>query len=795
MAFLFLDFNPLIMNRILLLLLSLVTLTAYAQQDLTVEKIMRNPKWIGVAPSNLVWSADSRSVYFHWNPINATSDSLYKITLDNRMPLKVQKQERRMLPNAPYQFNKTRTKALFEKYGDIYLYDVGSKTATQITNTLMFEFSPFFSRDEKRIFYISDQNLYSWELGSGKISQHTDFKKGKKTSSASPGEQEKWLKEDQLRLCTVLKEREDKQKTQADIRKSENPTRPKEIYLDEKNVDMIRISPDEKFITYRLTRPAKPKTTIIPNYVTPSGFTEDINGRTKVGAALSQQELFIYDIAGDTVFQVSTNELPGITDKVSFGKTAASKDGKEKKPESRSVNFTHLTWSENSANAVVVVRSVDNKDRWIATLNPTTHKLNSVHRLHDDAWVGPFLGWSFGDQHAGWLSNHQLWFLSEETGYSHLYVADISGGAAKALTSGSYEVQTVELPASKKYFYITTNEVHPGEKHLYRLPLTGGKAEKLTSMTGAHEVEISPDEKWIAFRYSYSNKPWELFLMENKPGAKATQITNSLTEEFKSYPWRDPELVTFKTSDNANAYARLYKPKNPNGAAVVFVHGAGYLQNAHKWWSSYFREYMFHNLLADRGYTVLDIDYRASSGYGRDWRTGIYQFMGGKDLTDHVDGAKFLVDNHNVDAKRIGIYGGSYGGFITLMALFTTPDVFASGAALRPVTDWAHYNHGYTSNILNTPVMDSLAYAKSSPIYYADGLKGNLLICHGMVDVNVHVQDVIRLQQRLIELGKENWEVALYPVEDHAFVEPSSWTDEYKRILKLFETTLIRKGQ
>jgi dipeptidyl aminopeptidase/acylaminoacyl peptidase len=236
----------------------------------------------------------------------------------------------------------------------------------------------------------------------------------------------------------------------------------------------------------------------------------------------------------------------------------------------------------------------------------------------------------------------------------------------------------------------------------------------------------------------------------------------------------------------------LYKPDGAakGGPAVIFVHGAGYLQNAHHWWSSYFREYMFHNLLADKGYTVLDIDYRGSAGYGRDVRTGIYRFMGGKDLSDHIDGAKFLVESHGVDAKKIGIYGGSYGGFITLMAMFTEPDVFAAGAALRSVTDWAHYNHPYTANILNTPVEDSIAYRKSSPIYYAEGLKGALLICHGMIDTNVHFQDVVRLAQRLIELKKENWEMAVYPLEDHGFVEPSSWTDEYRRILKLFEDNL-----
>jgi dipeptidyl aminopeptidase/acylaminoacyl peptidase len=189
----------------------------------------------------------------------------------------------------------------------------------------------------------------------------------------------------------------------------------------------------------------------------------------------------------------------------------------------------------------------------------------------------------------------------------------------------------------------------------------------------------------------------------------------------------------------------------------------------------------------DNGFTVLDIDYRGSDGYGRDWRTGIYRHMGGKDLSDQVDGAAYLVEELGIDPQRIGIYGGSYGGFITLMALFTSPGTFECGAALRSVTDWAHYNHPYTSNILNTPVEDAIAFRQSSPIYFAEGLEDRLLILHGMVDDNVQFQDVVRLSQRLIELGKEDWELAVFPVERHGFIEPSSWTDEYRRIFKLLE--------
>jgi dipeptidyl aminopeptidase/acylaminoacyl peptidase len=315
-------------------------------------------------------------------------------------------------------------------------------------------------------------------------------------------------------------------------------------------------------------------------------------------------------------------------------------------------------------------------------------------------------------------------------------------------------------------------------------------------MTGSNEAQVSPDDGMLGLVHSYSNKPPEVFLMANSPGAAARQITTTPTAEWRGFSWIDPKVITFRARDGVDVYARLFTPemigarRDPARPAVVFVHGAGYAQNAHKYWASYFREYMFHNLLAARGYVVLDVDYRASSGYGRDWRTAIYRHMGGKDLEDIVDGAKYLVAKEKVDPRRIGVYGGSYGGFITLMAMFTTPDVFAAGAALRPVTDWARYNHGYTSNILNIPQKDAEAYRKSSPIYFAEGLKGALLICHGMVDSNVLFQDSVRLAQRLIELRKPNWEIAPYPVENHAFTEETSWADEYRRILKLFEDNL-----
>lgn len=328
------------------------------------------------------------------------------------------------------------------------------------------------------------------------------------------------------------------------------------------------------------------------------------------------------------------------------------------------------------------------------------------------------------------------------------------------------------------------------------MEIANRKITPILSNEGYHDIALSPDEKTLAIRFSDKNTPWELYTAVNTANTTKTRITYSTSASFKGYPWRKPEVITFKGSDGQDVYARLYQPQvaQKNKAAVIFVHGAGYLQNAHNYWSNYYREYMFHNLLADNGFTVLDIDYRASEGYGRDYRTAIYRHMGGQDLQDHLSGKDYLV-SLGIDSNRIGIYGGSYGGFITLMAMLSTPGEFPCGAALRSVTDWAHYNHEYTSNILNYPDTDPEAYRKSSPIYFAENLKGKLLMLHGMVDDNVQFQDVVRLSQRFIELHKENWELAVFPVEAHGFKESYSWYDEYRRIYELFYNELVLKKQ
>ncbi len=760
---------------------------------LSVEKIMRDPKvWMGTSPSDIEWSADAQKIYFSWNPEQNVSDSLYSYTLENQKTEKVERKERLALPAVKGKFNKDYSLKVYEKNGDIYLLNCRDYSVRVLMRTVAKEQNPVFSADEKAVIFQQDGNLFRYELADGTLTSLTNFKSGVKKADPKQTTQEDWLKKDQLEIFEVLKERKEKSTAKDKALEADKPEGPKEIYLGDKRMTNLSISPDGRFVTYTLSEvPGKAKSTLVPNYVTESGFTENIPARTKVGAPATHSEFWVYHIAGDTTLRLAVMDIPGIHDKPDYLSEYPKQDSAKKNSE-RKVLVNGPFWSESGANAVVVIKSLDNKDRWIMKLDPEQMTLKLLDRQRDEAWIGgPGIGgYAMSGGDLGWIDEQTIYYQSEATGYSHLYKQNVVTGTKTALTSGNFEIQQVTLSRDKQHFYISSNKAHPGEQHFYRLPVDGGEMVQLTKGTGAHEVTLSPDEKYLAIRYSNSNTPWELYIQENKAGAEALKITSSTTEEFRSYSWREPLVTTITARDGAPIYARVYKPAKSNGKAVIFVHGAGYLQNAHKWWSNYFREYMFHNLLADKGYTVLDIDYRGSAGYGRDWRTGIYRFMGGKDLDDHEDAAQWLVKNHKIHPQKIGVYGGSYGGFITLMAMFTKPDLFKAGAALRPVTDWAAYNHPYTSNILNEPETDSLAYRRSSPLYHADGLKGHLLICHGMVDVNVHYQDVVRLSQRLIELGKENWELASYPMEDHGFVEPTSWTDEYKRILKLFEERL-----
>jgi len=764
--------------------------------QLSIKDIMKGEDFVGYLPGTPIWSEDGKQIYFSWNPDKDTLSSTYSLDLASKETHKLTPEELKNRHSTGGNYSDDFNRKLYEKYGDIYLLDIKKDHLTQVTNTLARESNPVFSGDESKVIFRKENNLYAWDIAAGTIRQLTNFKKGTAKSEPGTNDMAQWLEQDQLAYFGVLRERKATNEARENQRQLMEPTRPSEIFIGKKRISNLTISPDMNYVVYQLMKAVDDKNTLVPDFVTESGYTRDLQARPKVGSEQNQYETWIYSIGGDSTYQLKVDEIPGIYDKPEYRREYEKSDSVwiEVYHDPREVIVLPPRFSDDGK-AVVVVRAQDNKDRWIMQLNLEDGSLKLLDRQRDEAWVGGpgVSGWNYSSGNLGWIDNETIWFQSEVSGYSHLYLQNVLNGQKIALTSGKFEILQVKLSRDKKTFYVTSNRKSPHEQHFYHLPVNGGEMMQITSAIGGHQVEVSPNEKWLAIRYSASNKPWELYLMPNKAGAKMEQVTFSQTETFQNYNWRKPDIIQFEARDGAQIPARLYEPENSNGAGIIFVHGAGYLQNVHEWWSSYYREYMFHNFLVDHGYTVLDIDYRGSAGYGRDWRTGIYRFMGGLDLSDQVDGAKYLVEELECDADRLGIYGGSYGGFITLMAMFTSPGTFKSGAALRSVTDWAHYNHGYTSNILNTPVEDSIAFARSSPIYHTDGLEGNLLMLHGMVDTNVQFQDVVRLSQRLIELEKESWELAVFPMEGHGFKEASSWADEYRRIFELFEETLRNK--
>lgn len=773
------------MKHLLTLLLAVLLFgtAAHAQSLPPLEVLMQGYYFIGHSPENPRWSADSKQLYFDWKRDSALLADVYASTSAQK-PRKLSEAEVIALQTTERVFDNDRRQQVWVKQGQLFYQRNAGSMPVQLTRQVQGVSRPRFTAKGDALLYQTGGQWFAWSTRDGSTRQLTQFQSGK----APEKDKSDRLRDEQFQLFEVLSKRKAVADSLEARRERLAMKLPKAIYQGSDRLMWSDASPDGRYIHFVLAAPTESKRTEVPDYLDASGYTRDLPARPKVGTEkYSAQRYGIYDSETDSVRFLSFSRLPAIRQKPAFMR----KNEADTLKNERTFSISAPAFNPSGKLALVQLRAHDNKDRWLLVVDAAQANWQLADHQSDTAWIG---GPGIHAGSLGWINEQECWFQSEKTGFSHLNVHHVQQKSTRALTHGRFEILNVQLSTNRQFFYLHSNRESPYEQHFYRLPVKGGDLTRLTNGRGKHDVTLSPDEKWLAILHSTANRPTELYVQANQPGAAARQITQSQTAAFAAYPWRVPEIVEIPASDGAKVPARLYKPTGKsNGAAVIFVHGAGYLQNVHQWWSQYHREYMFHHLLAEQGYTVLDIDYRASAGYGRDWRTAIYRYMGGRDLQDQVDGARYLAAQQGVDAKRIGIYGGSYGGFITLMAVTTQPGIFACGAALRSVTDWAHYNHGYTSNILNTPETDSLAYRRSSPIFFASQLSAPLLMLHGVVDVNVHYQDVVRYSQRLIEAGKTDWELIAYPVEDHGFVESSSWADEYRRILVHFNKHLLPK--
>ena len=790
--------------------------------DLSIRSIMRGPELVGEAPAGVQWSQDGEWVYFRWRPGGGEWDDdreLYRVQADGSGLEQVPDAQADSvgLVTAGGDLSEDGRWRLTTSGGDLYLVNRESLAVRRLTDTREGESQASFVPGEDAILYRSGMNLFRLDLETGAVRQVTDIRSGNAPGEEGEAEgQRGFLEEQQVELFEHIRRQKAREEEREAREEAVSGDEPEPLYINNgERLQGMAPSPDGSFVLVSAARQASDaRQTSIPYWITESGYTEPRDVRTKVGDESGSSRLGLVDTATGEAAWLEAD--PDALAAGGAGGEADAAGGARGDDESREWSVSPRGWNDAGTRALLYHRSDDDTEWVLSVLDPATGNVTIVARDRNDAWVGGPCG--FGC--VGWLPGQStVYYVSEETGFAHAYLVNDDGTGRRALTSGAWELLDLELAPDEDRFFITTNEGSPFDQHLGWLEFNGERTY-VTAGPGRYEGTLSPDGERIAVVHDIANHPPELYLAEvddledaaedaegEAPEAQQrtmldamTRVTESPTDEWESFPWIHPEIVRFTARDGVDVPARIYRPEDmgaqANGGAVVFVHGAGYLHNVHNYWSSYYREYMFHHLLAAQGYTVLDIDYRGSAGYGAEWRTAIYRFMGGKDLTDQEDGARWLVQNEGIDADRIGIYGGSYGGFMTLMALTTGDQLFKSGAALRSVTDWAHYNDGYTSNILNDPQEDREAYVRSSPIYHVENFRPDqhMLILHGMVDTNVHFSDVVRYAQRLIELGKENWEFAVYPVENHGFVEPSSWTDEYRRIFELFERTISAPG-
>ncbi|MGX5201045.1 prolyl oligopeptidase family serine peptidase [Aliikangiella sp. IMCC44632] len=771
--------------------------------NLSLKQIMADPDWMGASPQDFAWSRDGQAVLYTQKAMGHGHKRQMIIELSQSAVKPVSPEDRLWFEAQSANLNQAKTQGVFTYQGDLYWVDFASKQVKGLIQDNKTQSNAQFV-NENQVSFLEGHSIFIYNLNNGSINQIAEFKL---SQDPEREKEQSYLEKSQPRLIEYINKTTQEKEFQKQRKRDILERTTKTWYLG-KNVSIktFRLSPNAQWLILGTTPKSRSgKSDHMPEFVTADGYVNDRKVRPLVGTSEPTQETFyLFDLKAHKKHALKTSKLPGISDDpLAKIKKMTAKRTKQKFVENESPRavYAHnwtanggVEWTKDSTKAALILYSYDNKDRWIVGVDVGKPELKTLHWMSDEAWIND---WTFNQ--FGWLpDNNTLYYLSEEDGYSHLYIKT-GKRRPRQLTEGSYEVSDVTVSADGNHFYFKANKKHPGIYEIYQVAKKGGQVKALTNLGGVNDYVLSPDEQSLLIRHSTTTKMPELLHATLDSSVSPKQLTSTASSEFKSIDWQAPEIVAVPSSHvNKPIYSRYYAARSAaktsaegKKPAVMFVHGAGYLQNSHQGWSGYFREFMFHNMLTQMGYVVLDMDYRASKGYGRDWRTAIYRQMGTPELQDMQDGVKWLVENANVDPKRVGVYGGSYGGFMTFMALFKSPETFAAGASLRPVTDWAHYNHGYTSNILNTPEVDPIAYERSSPIEFAEGLNKPLLICHGMVDDNVFFKDTVRLVQRLIELEKtEYFETAIYPVEPHGFVQPSSWLDEYTRIFNLFEEHL-----
>jgi dipeptidyl aminopeptidase/acylaminoacyl peptidase len=743
-------------------------------QSLTVRQIMAEPSLAGQRVEGEKLSPDGKSVIFLWNAEGKPRRDLYLVPSAGGTPQIILRSsdlpEPPRQPDRPdplnygvevrdqfvrdrenqlggFEWSPDSSKLIFSYGGDVYVMTLADRSVKRYTRTQAPEFGARFL-DNERIIFSQGGNAFVLNTATAQLTQIT-----------REANQQQFI-----------------------------------------SVGSVVTSKDGKMTAYVVSDSSKQRQLVVPNFL-PEFVT---GGGPRRG--WTEQKLYFMPTDGS---RNSPHEI--------------------KLPASEGVSsFRRMVWASDNRSLLVDRLDKDTKRRqlyYVHNVGGKDEKIVLITEETDDKWQAP-LSAIFEPNPK---NPAQLFFGSERDGYNHLYLATLqfpqpesasgetrpSGSVPspnvdiRQITKGNWQVEWAKWAADgEQIVYMSTEEGYTERRFFALFPATGDKAvipANDKGMANTPQMDDQNGQPTLLYGFSQWNRPEDLYAQTVCPKCRGlnfpVQLTRTTPESFNKIAWTVPRFIEIPSRDGKRIPAKIYLPAGQDPKKkypmAIFVHGAGYLQNVINGWNNYYREFMFNDILAKKGYVVLDIDYRGSAGYGRDWRTDVYDFLGGKDFDDHIDAIDHMVKNYGVDQKRIGVYGGSYGGFMAGMLVMRAPERIAAAAALRSVFDWKNYyaaNPFYTAQRLGFPDKNPEAYKRSSPITYADKLERPLLILHGMVDDNVHVQDSVQLVEKLIRLEKtKHFEMMFYPSENHGFVRPESWADEYERILWFFEKHLTGK--
>jgi dipeptidyl-peptidase 4 len=379
-----------------------------------------------------------------------------------------------------------------------------------------------------------------------------------------------------------------------------------------------------------------------------------------------------------------------------------------------------------------------------------------------------------------------LW-SSERSGCRHLYSYDIGGKQLAQLTKGDWEVTRIAgVDQPKGLVYLSATEKSPLERHLYRVELDGSGFMRLTNANGTHGINFSPDAASFVDTYSNSMNPpvQSLFRAD---GSLIAVINENKVPDLANYNLQPVEFLSVRAHDGAQLNAMMIKPPDFNRArkypVIVFTYGGPHAQVVLNAWGG--NNFLWHQLMAKKGYIIFALDNRGSAGRGHVFEIPLHLRLGAQELSDQRDGATYLKSLPFVDGNRIGIWGGSYGGHMTLHAMFKDAEDFKAGFAHAPVTDWHFYDSIYTERYLGLLSQNQKGYEESSPVKYAAQLKGKLLIAHGTGDDNVHFANTLSLIDELIKAGKYV-EVLPFPGRGHGVSDPPARRILMNRVMQFF---------